>query len=74
MSYEMANTQEPEIAESYSVDIFPKSEDGFTIKSLLSPSNTEPSSQSGSIVNTCTSLLGEMHEQPTATWINCLNE
>lgn len=57
MSYEMANTQEE--PESYSVDIFPKSEDGFTIKSLLSPSNTEPTPQSGSVVNMCTSLIGE---------------
>lgn len=75
MSYEMANTQEePENDGSCSVDIFPKSEDGFTIKSLLSPSNREPSPQSGAIVNTCTCLLGEMHAKPKATWMTCLNE
>lgn len=58
-AYEMANTQdESEMAESYNVDILPQPEDRFTLKNLLSPSNTEPSPLSGFTVNICTSILG----------------
>ncbi|XP_041796396.1 high affinity cationic amino acid transporter 1-like [Chelmon rostratus] len=61
-AYEMANTQdEPEIAESYNegnVDILPQPDDRFTVKTLLSPSNSEPSPLSGFAVNICTSILG----------------
>lgn len=66
----MANTQEePEIADSYNVDMLPQPEDHFTIKNLLYPSNTEPSPQSGSAVNICTSVLGEAHKKPREKWI-----
>ncbi|XP_037630305.1 high affinity cationic amino acid transporter 1-like isoform X1 [Sebastes umbrosus] len=62
VAYEMANTQDdPDLAESYnegSIDILPQAEDHFTIKNLLSPSNTEPSPLSGFAVNICTSILG----------------
>lgn len=58
-AYEMANTQdEPEMAESYNIDILPQPEDRFTIKNLFFPSNTEPSPLSGFTVNICTSILG----------------
>uniref|UniRef100_A0A3Q1D389 Cationic amino acid transporter C-terminal domain-containing protein n=1 Tax=Amphiprion ocellaris TaxID=80972 RepID=A0A3Q1D389_AMPOC len=58
-AYEMANTQdEPEMAESYNIDILPQPEDRFTIKNLFFPSNTEPSPLSGFTVNICTSVLG----------------
>ncbi|XP_062241859.1 high affinity cationic amino acid transporter 1-like isoform X2 [Platichthys flesus] len=61
-SYEMANTQEePDISESCSevnIDMLPPPADRLTIRNLLSPSNTEPSPLSGSIVNVCTSILG----------------
>lgn len=66
----MANTQEePEIPESYNVDMLPPPEDRFTIKNLLYPLNTEPSPQSGTAVNICTSVLGEMHKKSRETWI-----
>lgn len=69
-AYEMANTQEdPEIPESYNVDILPPPEDRFTIKTLLYPLNTEPSPQSGTAVNICTSVLGEMHKKCREKWI-----
>ncbi|XP_008285048.1 high affinity cationic amino acid transporter 1-like isoform X1 [Stegastes partitus] len=58
-AYEMANTQDdPEMAESYNVDILPQPDDRFTIRNLFSPSNTEPSPLSGFSVNICTSVLG----------------
>lgn len=58
-AYEMANTQdEPEMAESYNIDILPQPEDRFTIRNLFFPSNTEPSPLSGFTVNICTSILG----------------
>nr|XP_046245630.1 high affinity cationic amino acid transporter 1-like isoform X2 [Scatophagus argus] len=59
VAYEMANTQdESEMAESYKVDMLPQPEDRFTIRTLLYPSNLEPSSRSGSAVNMCTCVLG----------------
>lgn len=61
-TYEMANTQdEAEISELYNEgnsDILPQPDDQFTLKNLLSPSNTEPSPLSGFTVNICTSILG----------------
>uniref|UniRef100_A0A8C5DMU0 High affinity cationic amino acid transporter 1-like n=1 Tax=Gouania willdenowi TaxID=441366 RepID=A0A8C5DMU0_GOUWI len=61
-AYEMANTQDdPELPESYNEgnsDILPQPEDRFTIRNLLFPSNSEPSTLSGFIVNICTSILG----------------
>lgn len=70
VAYEMANTQdEPEIVESYNVDMLPQPEDRFTIKTLLNPSNTEPSPQSGSAVNICTTVLGETHTKPRDNWM-----
>lgn len=69
-AYEMANTQEePEIPESYNVDMLPPPEDRFTIKNLLYPLNTEPSPRSGTAVNICTSVLGEMHKKTREKWI-----
>ncbi len=63
----MANTQEePDNAELYNegnADILSQAEDHFTIKNLLSPSNTKPSRLSGSIVNICTSAIGETHKK-----------
>ncbi|XP_072316276.1 high affinity cationic amino acid transporter 1-like isoform X2 [Eucyclogobius newberryi] len=60
MAYEMTSTQEEaDGAESMTegtADILPS--DGLTLKNLLSPPNHEPSRQSGSVVNICTSLLG----------------
>lgn len=50
--YEMANTQE--VAEMDTTMLHPT----FTIKNLLSPSDTEPSSLSGSTVNVCTGIIG----------------
>ncbi|MEQ2217138.1 hypothetical protein XENOCAPTIV_023177, partial [Xenoophorus captivus] len=65
VAYEMANTQDDaDISGSYSEgnsDISPQSEDTASIKSLLSPSNPEPSPMSGRIVNICTSIFGEPH-------------
>uniref|UniRef100_A0A8D3CU44 Cationic amino acid transporter C-terminal domain-containing protein n=1 Tax=Scophthalmus maximus TaxID=52904 RepID=A0A8D3CU44_SCOMX len=59
-AYEMANTQdEPEIPDSYNIDILPQPDDRFTVKNLLCPSNTEPSPLSGFAVKICTSVLGE---------------
>ncbi|MED6287390.1 High affinity cationic amino acid transporter 1 [Characodon lateralis] len=62
VAYEMANTQDDaDISGSYSEgnsDISPQSEDTASIKSLLSPSNPEPSPMSGRIVNICTSIFG----------------
>ncbi|KAF0030104.1 hypothetical protein F2P81_016835 [Scophthalmus maximus] len=58
-AYEMANTQdEPEIPDSYNIDILPQPDDRFTVKNLLCPSNTEPSPLSGFAVKICTSVLG----------------
>uniref|UniRef100_A0A672ZMA2 High affinity cationic amino acid transporter 1-like n=1 Tax=Sphaeramia orbicularis TaxID=375764 RepID=A0A672ZMA2_9TELE len=61
-TYEMANTQdEAEMSELYNEgnsDILPQPDDKFTLKNLLSPSNTEPSPLSGFAVNICTSILG----------------
>ncbi|XP_061575728.1 high affinity cationic amino acid transporter 1-like isoform X2 [Cololabis saira] len=60
LAYEMANTQD-EQDESYNegnLDILPQPQDHFTIRNLLSPSNTEPSPLSGLAVNICTSVLG----------------
>lgn len=65
----MANTQEePEIPESYNVDMLPPPEDRFIIKNLLYPANTEPSPQSGTTVNICTSVLGETHKKSREKW------
>lgn len=60
MVYEMANTQEEaDGAESMTegtTDILPS--ESLSLRSLLFPPNHEPSQQSGSVVNICTSLLG----------------
>uniref|UniRef100_A0A3B4AUL1 Cationic amino acid transporter C-terminal domain-containing protein n=1 Tax=Periophthalmus magnuspinnatus TaxID=409849 RepID=A0A3B4AUL1_9GOBI len=61
LAYEMASTQEDEADGAESVmesttNMLPS--DGLTLKNLLSPPNHEPSRQSGSVVNICTSLLG----------------
>ncbi|XP_047246834.1 high affinity cationic amino acid transporter 1-like isoform X1 [Girardinichthys multiradiatus] len=62
VAYEMANTQDDaDVSGSYSEgnsDISPQSEDTASIKSLLFPSNPEPSPMSGRIVNICTSIFG----------------
>ncbi|XP_041657978.1 high affinity cationic amino acid transporter 1-like [Cheilinus undulatus] len=61
-AYEMANTQdESEPGESFNegkMDMLPQPDDRFTVKNLLSPSNTEPSTLSGFAVNVCTSIIG----------------
>lgn len=54
MAYEMANTVDKH--EDSNTEMLP--DDRFSIKNLLCPSNTEPSPQSGSVVNICTSVLG----------------
>ncbi|KAM6987683.1 high affinity cationic amino acid transporter 1-like isoform 1-T2 [Tautogolabrus adspersus] len=59
--YEMANTQDEPETESFNegkMDMLPQPDDHFTIKNLLSPSNTEPSPLSGFAVNICTSIIG----------------
>lgn len=57
VAYEMANTRdEHEVLDLSNTEMLP--DDRFSIKKLLRPSNTEPSPQSGSVVNICTSLLG----------------
>lgn len=58
MAYEMANTRdEHEVLDLSNTEMLP--DDRFSIKKLLCPSNTEPSPQSGSVVNICTSVLGK---------------
>ncbi|XP_065816167.1 high affinity cationic amino acid transporter 1 isoform X2 [Labrus bergylta] len=60
-AYEMANTQDDPETESFNegkMDMLPQPDDHFTIKNLLSPSNTEPSPLSGFAVNICTSIIG----------------
>lgn len=58
MAYEMANTQdEVEVLDLSNTEMLPN--DKFSIKNLLCTSNTEPSHQSGFVVNICTSALGE---------------
>lgn len=58
VAYEMANTQdEAEVLDLSNSEMLP--DDHFSIKHLLCPSNTEPSHQSGSVVNICTSVLGK---------------
>ncbi|XP_075892886.1 high affinity cationic amino acid transporter 1-like isoform X2 [Nelusetta ayraudi] len=54
VAYEMANTGDEH--EDSNTEMLP--DDRFSIKNLLCPSNTEPSPQSGSVVNICTSVLG----------------
>ncbi|KAM8904001.1 high affinity cationic amino acid transporter 1-like isoform 1-T5 [Spinachia spinachia] len=62
VAYEMANTQdETELAETGNegdVNILPQPDNRFTIRTLLFPSNTEPSPLSGLLVNICTSVIG----------------
>uniref|UniRef100_A0A7N6AYM5 Cationic amino acid transporter C-terminal domain-containing protein n=1 Tax=Anabas testudineus TaxID=64144 RepID=A0A7N6AYM5_ANATE len=60
VAYEMASTQdEAELADNEgSIDILPQPDDRLTIKNLLFPLNTEPSSLTGFAVKTCTGILG----------------
>ncbi|TNN75117.1 High affinity cationic amino acid transporter 1 [Liparis tanakae] len=60
VAYTMANTQEePEMAfNEENIEILPQPDDRFTVRNLLSPSNTEPSPLSGFTVNICTSIMG----------------
>lgn len=55
VAYEMASTQD----EAEALDKEMSADDQFTIKNLLCTSNTEPSQQSGFVVNICTSALGQ---------------
>ncbi|KAF7668215.1 hypothetical protein LDENG_00026160 [Lucifuga dentata] len=61
-TYEMANTQDdPELVEPYAegtVGFIQEPDNRCTIRNLVFPSNTEPSSLSGFTVNICTSILG----------------
>ncbi|XP_076876062.1 high affinity cationic amino acid transporter 1 isoform X2 [Brachyhypopomus gauderio] len=61
-AYHMANTHEElELRDSFSaasMGILPGVEERFSLATLLSPNNPEPSGLSGSVVNVCASLLG----------------
>ncbi|KAM9801446.1 high affinity cationic amino acid transporter 1-like [Neosynchiropus ocellatus] len=56
-AYEMASTQE-EAEPLHHADILPRADHHFSVTSLLSPANMEPTPLSGFTVNICTSLLG----------------
>ncbi|KAL6098653.1 slc7a1 [Pungitius sinensis] len=62
--YEMANTQEEvELSDGISVPsmgILPGVQERFTFKTLLFPTNPEPSTLSGFSVNVCASLMGTL--------------
>ena len=68
-AYEAANTQDDmdgldpqgEVSEGF----LPRTEERFTLRNLLFPTNTEPTALSGFSVNICTSTLGE----ETHTWL-----
>lgn len=66
VAYEMANTGDEH--EDSNTEMLP--DDRFSIKNLLCPSNTEPSPQSGSVVNICTSVLGRWKSRKT--WLRLL--
>ncbi|KAM6946083.1 high affinity cationic amino acid transporter 1-like [Aplochiton taeniatus] len=57
MAYQMANVQE-EADLTESLGMLPEAEECFSIRNMLFPSNTEPSTLSGFTVNICTSTLG----------------
>ncbi|KAM9729234.1 high affinity cationic amino acid transporter 1 isoform 1-T3 [Menidia menidia] len=60
--YQMANNQDDaDMSDGLSVpsmDFLPGVEERFSFQTLLFPSNTEPSTLSGFIVNVCTSIMG----------------
>ncbi|KAJ7997580.1 hypothetical protein DPEC_G00230470 [Dallia pectoralis] len=62
MAYQMASTQEEtELSEGIStpsMDILPGVQEHFSVKTVLFPSNTEPSALSGRTVNIAVSLMG----------------
>lgn len=60
LAYELSDTQEEPGIKSYNVEMLPKPERRLLIRNLFAPPNTEPSPQSGSVVNICTCLIGEM--------------
>lgn len=60
VAYELSDTQEEPGIKSYNVEMLPQAERRPPIRNLLAPPNTEPSPQSGSAVNICTCLIGEM--------------
>lgn len=58
-----------EMTDSYQEDVLPSPEEHFTFRNLFVPLCTEPTPQSGCVVNVCTCVLGERFIQLSGKWI-----